>query len=277
MRSLWAVVALTASGCWLDGVEWAEKRRDAGVVDVVPSQPVVADLGLGSCVQSLFDGSDEGRTDSLTNASDATCSTAAGPDVSLAWDVPDDGCWVLSARGSSFDTVLSGRDACGGETLFCGVDGVVITELEEGPTLIVVDGEGAADDGEWKLSASPLVTDDIGTNTTADGTLVGQPTWEDFACEGPISGAASYVRFTPATTGRWRIELNSAVAGVLSVHKGCDLETAVTCTDAEANQTQSVVLQLNALEEVVVRVGGRWESGASQPAAGLWDLTFTIE
>lgn len=266
------------AGCWLDGEEWALKRYDAqlNALEEQPGTPVV-DLGLGECVQVLFEGDAEGFTDQRTDRQSAECGPSAGPDVSLAWSVPDDGCWVLSTRGSGFSPVLSGRDACTGDTLFCTDESVAIVDLEQQPTLLVVDGAGANDAGEWQLEAVPLITDDIDTATSASGSTVGNPTWEQFSCEAGPTGAASYVRFTPATGGIWRIALDSEVDATLSVHRSCRLGDSLACTDVTAGAEGAVQVDLAPLEEVVLRIGGRWENGAAQPSQGPWSLALTVE
>jgi len=59
-----------------------------------------------------------GNTSSLANSDTASCG-GDGPDRSYAWRAPSSATYTFSLTGSSYDTVLYLRDACGGSELAC--------------------------------------------------------------------------------------------------------------------------------------------------------------
>lgn len=277
---LLAVGLLT--GCWLSQDEWTEKRNQAAIngLPTPTGGPSVPDLGLGACVEELFDRTANGflTGDSSRLTPDGTCAPASGEERAFAWGVPQADCYVLDATASDMEVAVYGRTDCTGEMVFCGADEPAIVALEEEPILLVVDVLDGATSGEWKVSAQPLISEDLGTNTQYDGDNTGRPTWERFGCPGgPESGAATYLRFTPVSGGTWAFDVVAPFDAVVSLHQACDLETSLDCSDTDVAGHTVARLDLDPLEEVVVRVGSLTTGVSDEPTTGAWSLYITRE
>lgn len=280
-RRLPLLLVLLSSGCWLSGEEWRLKREEAALngQPTPTEEPVVPDLGLGTCVEALFDGQASGILDGGPSdlTPDGTCAGQSGEEVAFAWSVPDAGCYVLDGTGSDMEVAVYGRESCTGAMAFCGAGVPAIAELDEEPVLLVVDVLDGSTTGEWKVEAVDLITHDIGTNTQLDGDLTTRPTWETFACEGVPSGAAAYVRFTPVTGGTWAFDVVAPFETSVSLHQACDLESTLDCSDSAVDGHTVARTELGPLEEVVVRIAGRWPEGEEGPERGSWSLYITEE
>ncbi|MCA9569107.1 MAG: hypothetical protein KC656_14765 [Myxococcales bacterium] len=267
-------LATLSTGCWLDGDEWALKRYEVEQAGLPTDEPPPNDLGLGVCVQELFDGSAGGflSTQPASLEPPAFCASGSGQEIALGWDVRNGGCWVLDAEASDYPVLVYGQDACTGDALFCAAQGPAIVDLDEGPVLLVVDATTMGVSGEWKLDATPLVQVDLGTNTATTGDTTGRPSWESRGCGAEPAGAATYLRFTPVSSGTWEFQLLPEFDAVLSVHMPCTLDTSLQCSDELVGDRLTVRADLAALEEVLVRVAGKWPSGQAAPAQGAFTL-----
>ncbi len=116
------------------------------------------DLGSGAAMTT---GTTVGQPDRLA----PPCALAGAPDWIVRWTAPDDGGWIVSTFGSSFDTVLYVYEGeCTGVPIACNDDESVVVLTSEllvtpgmGNTItVVVDGYGPTAQGDYVLSFSPL-------------------------------------------------------------------------------------------------------------------------
>ena len=121
-------------------------------------EPVCA----GPCVDQVVFGALPlvvvGSTTGASDDSTPGCSASAAEDYTLQWVAPADGDYTVDTLGSSFDTVLSLLDGCGGDELDCnddfgaGLQSRILFEALEGELfLIVVDGY-QSDSGSFVLN-----------------------------------------------------------------------------------------------------------------------------
>ncbi len=141
-------------------------------------------------------GEARGNTEGRPNDFNATCSQVTGPDNMLLWRVAEDRDLeelILSTRGSDFDTVLSLRGSCSGETIDCDDDSgpLQTSVLRLGPQAagtelwIVIDGGRGDADGIWRLSATARLAE--GSNCEA-GARSGYECGHGLACRAQDEG-----------------------------------------------------------------------------------------
>jgi hypothetical protein len=205
-----------------------------------------------------------------------TCADQGGAgDTVLAWHANHAGCYVFSLLDSQTDSVMYLLDACDGTELACN-DDVLYDDAEytseihyQAQTgedlLIVVDAYSGGSEGPWNLdviegTAAP-VDDDLGTatgdvvsgnNQTADTTL--DPLGD---CGADSIGDVLYT-WTAPSSGRWRISnVGTDFDAVLSVHRRCEA-FALDCSDSVLNGDESVSVNLDARETIVIRVASAY-------------------
>jgi hypothetical protein len=229
------------------------------------------DLGDHTGVD-LMDGSNASSADDFSTSCGGP-EAGEGRDEAYAWTAPAEGCWVFDTHGSSFDTRLALYDQCGGSELACNDDLVygehptseVGLSVQEGEQLlVVVDGFGEADRGDFSLSINrglTLIPDmDIGEATgpaaASGSTFTADTTLSPNRCPWR-SGADTLVRWTAPQAGPWLIEVADATFdSVLSVHRPC-VEEPFVCDDqvaVDGGELLSIVAERG--EELLFRVAG---------------------
>lgn len=204
---------------------------DSGVdaaITCTPTTFTCTDGDLGSAVGLLTSGSTLGEGDDSTG----TCGGSAELDVSFRWMAPTAGRWVFDTEGSTFDTLLYARDACGGTELGCNDDDETIGGASSLLTLdlaacqelqLVVDtGIGV---GTYNLRArSKCPGTDAGSALgamVATGTNTGWGDSYTSSCGGTAEADVT-VKWTAPTTGTFRFTtLGSAFDTVLSTRATC--------------------------------------------------------
>lgn len=120
--------------------------------------PACPGMDLGSTVPNMVMDDTTGHYDVLTSS----CSYPGSPELTYSFTAPADGTYVFDTAGSSFDTVVSVREAtCGGQELECdggaGMTGQATVQLNMGQTVIVVvEGYFDMDDGPFMLNVSAM-------------------------------------------------------------------------------------------------------------------------
>ncbi len=209
-----------------------------------------------------------------------SCGEAGGPDRLVLFEAARAGCYVFSTdhTGTAVDSVLALLDGCGGTELACNDDvdkaavrlaSEIHTELAAGDSRVVV--ASGFDGGNPSLGVTILTVERRANAPTAfDATLTSMMSGDATdsfngrlsASSGlPNPGCASAIdahrvyRWTAPSTGTWRLRVVSSSHDVsLSAYRPCG-GPAIRCSDARTSGAEVFTLDLDAGEELRLRVG----------------------
>lgn len=257
---------------------------DDTVPDVEPTfDCVTGDLGsdLGS---RLVNESNAGATDDL----DLSCASGTGGvDLVYTWQARTTACFQFSTEGSAIDTVVALREHCDGADLVCNdnldddeVVSTVSALVEAGESrVVVIDGQNAQATGNvvmHVLQFPALIADeDLGSATgaavTTGSNAAADSTVDPFACA-DRSGNDVIFSWTAPQAGTAQFSTTGSFDATLSLHRVCG-SSALTCVSAPGG-TGSTSLDVQAGEEIYIRIGG-WSSSGT-PATGSYTLDITF-
>ena len=170
-------------------------------------------------------------TSAATDDFTATCGGGGANDVAYEFVAPRDDYYRFSTAGSTFDTVLSLRDAtCSGTELACNDNAgalptsEIVQRIAQGDHVIAV-VDGNADFGTSQLEVEYVTCPAINLDEITlpvNHTTVGQSDDHDGACGGSGVGDRAY-RFTAPSDGFYRFRVRSdetAFASALYIEEG---------------------------------------------------------
>jgi len=123
-----------------------------------------------------------------TNSTAGSCGGFLEPDHAVTWTAPEAGTYLVSTRGSGFDTVVYVRDAsCGGDELACNDDHLEDVEaytwvtLAAGQTVVIVVDGRAGGAGEFVLRVEQQTPSSCCTPSLVPGCA--EPSVDECVCE----------------------------------------------------------------------------------------------
>jgi hypothetical protein len=127
-------------------------------------------------------------TSTNTNSTAGSCGGFLEPDHAVTWTAPEAGTYLVSTRGSGFDTVVYVRDAsCGGDELACNdghaedVEAYTWVTLAAGQTVVIVVDGRAGGAGEFVLRIEQQEPSSCCTPAAAPGCA--EPSVEHCVCD----------------------------------------------------------------------------------------------
>jgi hypothetical protein len=265
----------------------ADSDSDTDTDTTAPTTPwSCADAELGSDLAAFY-----GTTAGASNDQESSCG-GAGPDLALRWQAPHTGCFEFDTHDSAFDTTLALWEACHDDEIVCNDDlhpmnddraSQVGLELDEGTELlVVVDGKGASDQGDffvtiregWLIEYDAFIGTLAGYGIISGNTSSTDTTLTPIGCPSN-SGKDVILRWTPATTGNWRFELDRTGTDfdtVLSLHFQCR-SSALACGDVNFSGGGEA-LEARVLEgqDLLIRIAGYDDGGG--PTSGNYKLNI---
>ena len=246
-----------------DALEWGG-FEDVGD-DLVDGCPLAydSDITTEEDIEEETEGDEDTDEDTFEDPDEEDQSY---PELAYRWEVPTDGCYILTTFGTNFDHSLEVLDSCGGTSLGCSSGNnrsdVLIDGVAGQQVIAVITGDAYGGDAIFNFSVQPY--DVLDTANESLGSQVGEvfsgdnSNWSLGNVVGcPEMGAATSFSWTAPSTGTATIDtFGSALDTVLSVKEsGCTLESECN-DDIDTDSSSMLSMPVTEGDTYIIYVGG---------------------